>query len=338
LDIFHISYGGIAIMVEVIWTETETHFSDDMIILLTSDAVITVVVVNPKILQNSKLTLKYEKIRTSELMKHYLVTPMLDGGLIMNDPAYLENYVKEIILNLVDHASVDSTASEDHFQHLKASVVLPLVEIVKSEEKLSSFLRDFESSVFGIDNDLFTDFFDNHYPQLKPKWDDIINTFQEIQSFSSKISSMIDSIVISNLNCYDIKHANNENGLSSTDYIIIPTFRERLIKCMIDNRDINTEIVRNSDEPYLILFKAETASVIYNPNAKRSTEADTIVNNLRNTARAVFIDPQIKTDFAHLRELRQKSNGNIREFARTLNIISHKTKLHMDSKCSFTTA
>jgi hypothetical protein len=66
LDIFHISYGGIAIMVEAIWTETETHFSDDMIILLTSDAVIKVVVVNPKILQNSKLTLKYEKIRTSE--------------------------------------------------------------------------------------------------------------------------------------------------------------------------------------------------------------------------------------------------------------------------------
>ena len=49
---------------------------------------------------------------------------------------------------------------------------------------------------------------------------------------------------------------------------------------MEDNRDINTETIRTNYEPFLILFKAEMHSVIYNPNAKNSTDADTIVNNL----------------------------------------------------------
>jgi hypothetical protein len=258
--------------------------------------------------------------------------------LIMKHPSYLENHVKEIILNLVDHASVDSAASQQHFQELKALVILPLIEIVKSQEKLSCFLVDHESPVLGVDNDLFTDFFESHYPQLKPKWDDILNTLQEIQPMSSKINSMIDSILVSQLDSYGIKHANNEKGLSSTDYIIIPTFRERIIKCMEDNRDINTEIIRTNYEPFSIQFKAEMHSIIYNPNAKNSTGADTIVNNLRNTAKAVSKDLQIKADFAHIRELRQKLDEIRKEFSRILNNISHKTKLHMDSKCSFTAA
>jgi len=52
------------------------------------------------------------------------------------------------------------------------------------------------------------------------------------------------------------------------------------MKYMEDNRDINTETIRTNYEPFLILFKAEMHSVIYNPNAKNSTDADTIVNNL----------------------------------------------------------
>ena len=150
---------------------------------------------------------------------------------------------------------------QEHFQDLKVSVVLPLVEIVKSDEKLSAFLPDQEGSVVTIDNDLFADFFDNHYPQLKLKWDDILNTLREILSLSSKMNSMIDNIIVLKLNSYGIKHAYDENGLPSTDYIIIPVFRERVVKCMEDNLDINTEIIRHDYEPYLILFKAEMSSV-----------------------------------------------------------------------------
>jgi hypothetical protein len=149
---------------------------------------------------------------------------------------------------------------------------------------------------------------------------------------------MIDSILVSQLDSYNLKHANDEKGLPSTDYIIIPTFRERVMKCMEDNRDISTEIVRTNYEPFSILFKAEMHSVIYNPNAKNGTDADTIVNNLRNTAKAVSTDLQIRADFAHIRELRQESDKIRKEISRALNNISHKTKLHMDSKCSFTAA
>ncbi|MGC1932272.1 MAG: hypothetical protein WA667_25145 [Candidatus Nitrosopolaris sp.] len=168
---------------------------------------------------------------------------------------YLQHKFKEPnSKNLVDHASVDS---QEHFQDLKASVVLPLVEIVKSEEKLSSFLLDHESSVFGINNDLFTDFFDNHYPQLKPKWDDIINTHQEIKSLSSKISSMIDSIVISELNSYGIKHAEAENGLSRTSFFVSVKSSFRLLTEAISSFNecvnINSSFVSASAVPSSLL-------------------------------------------------------------------------------------
>ena len=70
---------------------------------------------------------------------------------------------------------------------------------------------------------------------------------------------------------------------------------------------------------------------------KAVTDADIIVNNLRNTARAIITDLQIKKDFAHIRELRQKYNEIRRQLARTLNHISHRTKLDGDS-CSYTGA
>jgi hypothetical protein len=113
---------------------------------------------------------------------------------------------------------------------------------------------------------------------------------------------MMDSIITSKLDSYGIKHAYTENGLRSTDYIIVPTFRERVMKCMEDNRNIVAEIVRNDYEPYSILFKAEMHSDIYNPNAKRSADADIIVNNLRSTALEAYTNTQIRADLAHIRE------------------------------------
>lgn len=80
LDVFHISYHGITIMVEVIWTSTRAHFNHDMIILLTSDARVKIVVVNHKILSNNEYVVSYEKVRISELLKGYLVSPSLMGG------------------------------------------------------------------------------------------------------------------------------------------------------------------------------------------------------------------------------------------------------------------
>jgi hypothetical protein len=160
---------------------------------------------------------------------------------------------------------------------------------------------------------------------------------QQIQSLSSKIDSKIDSILVPQLDSYRIKHAYTERGLPGTDCIIIPTFRERVRKCMEDNRDISTEIVRNDYEPYSVLFKAEGHSIIYNPNAIKSTDADAIVNNLRNTAKAVISDKEIMSDLADSREVRMKSNKGKREFARMLNNILHKTKFHMESRCSFIT-
>lgn len=151
LDIFHISYNGITIMVEVIWTHTKAHFNHDMIILLTSDARVKIIIVNPEILCNDKFAVSYEKVRISELLKGYLVSPMLDGGRILKDRNYFENHVREIILSLIDHATSDSKASYEHFQDIKTLVIFPLLEILRSKSiELPHFDKD-EDSMFGVD-------------------------------------------------------------------------------------------------------------------------------------------------------------------------------------------
>ena len=51
LDVFYVSYQGISIMVEIIWTETKENFYRDLILLLDSDAKVKIVITNPKILR-----------------------------------------------------------------------------------------------------------------------------------------------------------------------------------------------------------------------------------------------------------------------------------------------
>jgi hypothetical protein len=305
-----------------------------MIILLTSDARVKIVIVNPEILCDNNLAVSYEKVRISELLKGYLVSPMLDGGLILKDRNYLENHVREIIVSLIDHATLDSKASYEHSQDIKRLVILPLLEILRSESReLPNFDKD-EDSMFGVDVDLFTDFFDNHYPQLKPYWRKIHGLQRKIKS--SQIDEMLDQVISSKLDSHRIEHVPNEYAQrQSTDYIVIPIFRERLKKCFESDCDIDSQITRQDYDPFLISFRSETASVIYNPNVTIIADADKIVNKLRDTARSVLTDEKIMASLRENLQQNQKYNAEKRNLSKVLNNISHKPQLNTESGCQF---
>ncbi len=137
------------------------------------------------------------------------------------------------------------------------------------------------------------------------------------------MDEVLDQMISSKLDSHGIKHVSSEY-VQSTDNIVIPIFRERLKKCFESNCDIDSEITRKDYDPFLILFRSETASVIYNPNVTNSADADKVVNKLRDTAKSVLMDKKIKRGLRENLQLIRKYKAERRNLLKILNNISHK--------------
>lgn len=116
LDVFTITYSGIAIMVEVIWTPTESNFWRDISLVQTSDAELKVVIAHPKIVE--RMAREFKKIVIGEGKRGSLVVPYLVDGLrLLKDKKYvdqLEETVKKLLgqlrMPLIERiASIKST-------------------------------------------------------------------------------------------------------------------------------------------------------------------------------------------------------------------------------------
>jgi len=77
MDVFSVTISSITIMVETIWTATKQNFYRDLTIVLSSDAQIKIVIVNPMILKKEELIRYFEKIKISETKKGYSIIGML---------------------------------------------------------------------------------------------------------------------------------------------------------------------------------------------------------------------------------------------------------------------
>jgi len=99
IDVFSVTLSSVTIMVETIWTITATNFYRDLTIVLSEDAKVKIVIVNPKILENVKLVRYFERIKVSEARKGYSVIGML-GWSFSNEASFLEelkNQIDEIL-------------------------------------------------------------------------------------------------------------------------------------------------------------------------------------------------------------------------------------------------
>ena len=100
LDVYSV-LPEISIAVEVIWTDSPTHFYKDINILQSSDANVKIVIVNPKILLKENLLRHYEKVAVGETNKGFILSEMIDGQRIIDDKEFLEKDLKNIVLNLI---------------------------------------------------------------------------------------------------------------------------------------------------------------------------------------------------------------------------------------------
>jgi hypothetical protein len=320
LDVFYVSYQGISIMVEIIWTPTKENFQRDLILLLNSDAKVKIVLTNPKILQREDLVLQFEKSRISELQKGYLVSPMFDGGKILDYAStYIDTYVKELVLTLIDQLRIDSQAIQMHFTELKESVIYPLLNALKEPGYIPSL--DKIEELLKIDIDLLDDFFEHHYKSIQEKYIEIVQLQKSLDLKHSNICDSIDTLIISKLDSYKIKHAPNDIECRSSDCIPIDKFRERTINCVINNSNINKEIIPDTDF-FNIMFRSKTASIIF--RASNDTNYTMILQQLRSTARTVIEDNKIVGDINKHTKLKDHYLQERRKLYRSINMISHK--------------
>ena len=100
-DVYVVTIDGVKIFVENVWTSTRTQFEKDLNILHRSDANVKLLIVNPDILSNEKLTRSYEKTKLSERAKGTAISDMIDGSRIMYDPDFVNNDFRRTVQKLV---------------------------------------------------------------------------------------------------------------------------------------------------------------------------------------------------------------------------------------------
>lgn len=94
LDIFGVTSEGISIYVEVIWTDTKTHFLSDINMLQQSDADIKLVVGSPGVIK--KHNREFSKVVVSQRRAGKIIhEEIVDGLKILQDSKYFEDDIKK---------------------------------------------------------------------------------------------------------------------------------------------------------------------------------------------------------------------------------------------------
>lgn len=89
LDVFTVTFSGIEILVEIIWTPSKTHFWRDISLIQTSDAKIKVVIAHPKIAKS--MAREFKKVVIGEAKRgSFVVAHIVDGQRLLKDNEYVD--------------------------------------------------------------------------------------------------------------------------------------------------------------------------------------------------------------------------------------------------------
>lgn len=114
VDVYGVTEDGITIQVEVIWSFAAV--KSDVIILYEAEADVKIIVVNPKIIDNDVLVRPLKKfIITTQSKKRAIVSELIDGNRVLNDPAFVEDELKKTIIGLVRRAQSKKTPISQPF-------------------------------------------------------------------------------------------------------------------------------------------------------------------------------------------------------------------------------
>ena len=105
LDVFAITADGVSIYVEIIWSDSTQNFFRDMSMIQTIDADVKLVVTNPKISCDDKRQREFKKVVIAQRKMGFAIhSDMIDGACILDNPSYLENEFRGIVLDLLNYA------------------------------------------------------------------------------------------------------------------------------------------------------------------------------------------------------------------------------------------
>jgi hypothetical protein len=342
-DVFHVIYNGTTIIVEIIWADGYTHFLEDLDIIQNSNASVNIIIVNPTILNKEKFVHHYDKIRVAEFVKGYLVSRLIDGSKILNDTNYLDKTVREIVLGLLEHVSVDPAQSAGHFIDLKDKVINPaLILIERQPEKLPSATEN-ANYIQGVDIGLLSDLLKNHYPTIASIWDNVVKSYQKKNKTDNKINEIIETAIINTLDEIGLKYKASMYDLEDSNINAIPIkeVRERLRE-MIENKTFEHEIekkltVRCYASRCVILFFNEQHHDIYSveEDEKSKDKADEIRSELKQTFTKINSCKDIHDYMKKKNDLAVRSESFRKELDSTLRRIISKTNLNIVPQCNY---
>jgi hypothetical protein len=97
LDVYSVTSDGISIYVEVIWSPSKQNLNRDLLIIQRAVADIILVVANPEIIKNEKLTREYEKTLISKRKARSKMEPMINGQTVLDNSDYIEHEFRHVV-------------------------------------------------------------------------------------------------------------------------------------------------------------------------------------------------------------------------------------------------
>jgi hypothetical protein len=153
LDIFSATIEGSTIYIEIIWSDSRSHFLSDINMLQQSDADAKLVIASPQVLQNPEYLREYSKVVVSQRRYGKRVHgEMIDGARILSDRAYVEGPVRNLVSTLVN---LGATEKESGTRQVVQQVEPPEDEYApaKIQEQLISNLfpvLSFPETVYSV--------------------------------------------------------------------------------------------------------------------------------------------------------------------------------------------
>ena len=338
-DVFSVTYKGISIITEIIWSLQKRHIYSDFLILSNSFANIKVLIMNHNFYDDKDkyqdIRRDYEKLRISEIRKGYIISEAFDSDLVINNKM---EEIKDFLDYSITLLSFDNELNEKHLTDFKNNIVRPIL----------SYLGNSSIDIGVIpqigNEDLFYDYL-RHF-NLELQWNAITDSQEGISSLRNDIESEFRTFCNQNgipvvdqirtASHYDDGVFVGDISPDPIDKIPIKDFVKRLINLphnhsfeRILNNRLTIETYPNEN---IIKFRMEESSagnisIIY----QGRTETQDIFNHLRE----YVINHRNSINISKLKEIEEKLINDINKFKQSIEKTLYLHILPTNVQCPF---
>lgn len=176
-DVFSITYRGITIVIEIIWSLQKDHIFSDFLIPSNSFANVKLLIINHEFFEEDnsekfrRVKREYDKLRISEIRKGYIISEPFDSNLVMKGDM---DEIKSFLDYAITILSTDDKIYDKHLADLKDHIVRPILSFLNENPHTPEGLTKI------VNEELFHDYL-RHF-NLESMWQTIKENQQEIAS------------------------------------------------------------------------------------------------------------------------------------------------------------